>query len=321
MAITINLLPAKGGDCIHIRFVDRYGPHNIVIDSGPSQNKRRFKALLEQIRQNKEQVDLLCLSHIDDDHIKGAQMILSQEESYDHTLIREAWFNIPADANQGDTGAGSTYRNLSVDTAQSLYRILLRRQITIRTEIIAGRKFTIGEALLEILSPDQVRHDAYTAYWEAQLAKKQAGYGVDSSKTNGDSIAFVLSFEGSDYLFLGDAHAPVVSENLGDRYKTSTPVLAKLSHHGSKNNINQKLLQRMNTQCFLISSEEDADRPSRETIELLEQFEPEREKMVCCNFACSLHTEHPEKMHIHNLRDHAVTLADGTRLYSEGCDD
>jgi len=194
MAISINLLPAKGGDCIHIRFTDSQGPHNIVIDSGPSQNKRRFKALLEQIRRNKEQVDLLCLSHIDDDHIKGAQIILAQEETYDRSLIKEAWINIPADNNQSNLGTGSTYRNLSADTAQSLYNTLLRRQITVRTEILAGNQFTVGDALIEVLSPNQVRHDAYVEYWDSQLVKKQAGYGVDPSATNGDSIAFVLSF-------------------------------------------------------------------------------------------------------------------------------
>lgn len=216
MSLTINLLPAKGGDCIHIRFTDGHGPHNIVIDSGPSQNKRRFKALLAQIRKNKEQVDLLCLSHIDDDHIKSAQMILAQEESYDHTLIQEVWFNIPAKNCHpeipGHTILGSIYHNLSVSTAEALYQTLLLRQITVRTDVLAGSQFNVGEAQIEILSPDQVRHDEFVAYWDDMLAKKMAGYGGDSSKTNGDSIAFILFFQGSHYLFLGDAYASVVAE-------------------------------------------------------------------------------------------------------------
>lgn len=321
MALSINLLPAKGGDCIHLRFNDSQGPHNIIIDSGPSQNKRRFKALLEQIRQNQEQVDLLCLSHIDDDHIEGAKIVLAQEEAFDSTLIREVWFNVPVDNSGSGPVAGSTYHNLSADTAQSLYNTLMHRQITVRTELLAGMQFTVGEALIEILSPNQLRHDAFSGYWEEQLAKKQAGYGADSSVTNGDSIAFILSLEGRDYLFLGDAHAPVLSESLGDRYKTRAPAVVKLSHHGSKHNINSKLLRKMNACCFLISSEEDAPRPSQETIDLLEQYEPEKEKAVYCNFACDLQAEKPEKLLIHNLQEQAVVLADGTNLYSEGYDD
>lgn len=324
MSLTINLLPANGGDCIHIRFTDCQGPHNILIDSGPSQNKRRFKVLLEQIRQSKEQVDLLCLSHIDDDHIKGAQLVLEQEE-YDHSLIKEVWFNIPkGNSNQeiqSNTVLGNNYRNLSVDTAESLYKTLISRKIPVRTEIKAGSKFAVGEAQIEILSPDQVRHEAYTAYWEEQLGKKLAGYGTDSSKTNGDSIAFILSFKDKDYLFLGDAHASVVAKSLGNRFETRSPVIVKLAHHGSKNNISKTLLQRLNTRSFLISSEEDATRPSQEAIALLEQYKPEEEKDVYCNFACNLHTEHPEKLHIHNLRKQVVELRDGTRLYSEGFDD
>lgn len=325
MSLTINLLPAKGGDCIHIRFIDGKGSHNIVIDSGPSQNKRRFKALLEQIRKNKEQVDLLCLSHIDDDHIKSAQMILAQEESYDHTLIQEVWFNIPTKSNYqdipGHTILGSIYRNLSVGTAEALYQILLQRQITVRTEVLAGSQFNVGEAQIEILSPDQVRHDEFVAHWDNLLAKKMAGYGGDSSKTNGDSIAFLLSFNGSSYLFLGDAYASVVVESLGNRFETSSPVVVKLAHHGSSNNINEALLQRLNTRSFLISSVEESARPSQETIALLEAYKPDEEKNVYCNFTCGQHIVHSDKLHIHDLRKRAVELADGIILYSEGYDD
>ena len=324
MSITINLLPAKEGDCIHIHFEDSQGLHNIIIDSGPSLNKRRFKALLEHIRENKEQVDLLCLSHIDDDHIKGVQMVMEQEE-YDHTLVKEVWFNVVEEKSgqdiQSDVVVESNYRNLSVETAESLYKILIGRQIPVRTEIKAGEIFSIGEARIEILSPNQVKHDAYVAYWEAQLTKRQVGYGVDSSKTNGDSIAFVMTLEDRNYLFLGDAHASVLSDNLGKRFENVSPVLVKLSHHGSKNNINSKLLERLNSNCFLISSEEDAERPSQETITLLEKYKPNEEKNIYCNFDCKLYVEHPEKLHIYNLKDKTVEFADGTKLYSEGYDD
>jgi beta-lactamase superfamily II metal-dependent hydrolase len=94
----------------------------------------------------------------------------------------------------------------------------------------------------------------------------------DHSDANGASIAFVAGYEGASCLLTGDAWAPVLTEG-ADRLASETgdPRLAltalKVPHHGSKNNLDEDLLERIDTHRFLISS--DGSRfghPDREAI-------------------------------------------------------
>ena len=92
MSVEINLLPVGNGDCIHIRIEDETGPHHIIIDSGPATAARKFRNLLKQISDAGENLDLLCFTHIDDDHIGAATKVFSdQQQSSD--FIQRVWLN------------------------------------------------------------------------------------------------------------------------------------------------------------------------------------------------------------------------------------
>jgi glyoxylase-like metal-dependent hydrolase (beta-lactamase superfamily II) len=79
----IKLLQAENGDAIHLRVRDKtYKYRNILIDGGKStayiflnsQKKPEdgvLKQFIEQIRTQGEHIDLLILTHVDDDHIGG----------------------------------------------------------------------------------------------------------------------------------------------------------------------------------------------------------------------------------------------------------
>lgn len=67
----ITVIRAGRGDCIWIRWEDQC-VHNIIIDSGPAATKAIFRRLIQQeITSKGEAIDLLVLTHIDDDHIRG----------------------------------------------------------------------------------------------------------------------------------------------------------------------------------------------------------------------------------------------------------
>ena len=79
MIFTLDVRRAKKGDCLILHYGTKKDPGLILIDGGPSQvYKPHLKPRLDEIRKARGlkdnaslPVDLLMVSHIDDDHIKG----------------------------------------------------------------------------------------------------------------------------------------------------------------------------------------------------------------------------------------------------------
>ena len=93
----------------------------------------------------------------------------------------------------------------------------------------------------------------------ATLAAKKA---TDGSEANGSCIAFVVEHDGKRVLFGADAHAPVLTAGLtryAARVGEARPRidLVKLPHHGSNANLSAELLELVDCQRFLISTNGD----------------------------------------------------------------
>lgn len=88
---------------------------------------------------------------------------------------------------------------------------------------------------------------------------------IDSSKSNGSSIAFILEYKNKKILFLGDSHEDIIIEQINNHkiYKFDA---IKVSHHGSiKNNYNWINLIKSN--FYLISTNgEKHNHPDKEFI-------------------------------------------------------
>jgi hypothetical protein len=81
---------------------------------------------------------------------------------------------------------------------------------------------------------------------------------TDQSAANGSCIAFLAEFAGKSCLFLGDAHAGVITKSLKKLLAECGQVrlkvdAVKVSHHGSRNNISKALLDCLDARHFLIS--------------------------------------------------------------------
>jgi beta-lactamase superfamily II metal-dependent hydrolase len=92
---------------------------------------------------------------------------------------------------------------------------------------------------------------------EGQLVEGQLGESPDNRPANGSSIAFVFEYGGNRLLLTGDAFAPVLEE-AGRRYEEQFGKLSvdafKLPHHGSFSNLTAELLELVETDTYLISS-------------------------------------------------------------------
>jgi hypothetical protein len=79
MIFSLDVIKARKGDCLILHYGSTNDPHLVMIDGGPrSVYAPHLKPRLQQIRTARKltnnqslQVDLLMVSHVDDDHIQG----------------------------------------------------------------------------------------------------------------------------------------------------------------------------------------------------------------------------------------------------------
>jgi len=111
----------------------------------------------------------------------------------------------------------------------------------------------------------------------------QSQFLRDQAAPNGSSIAFLAEYSGKAALLLADAHPDVITDSLKrlcvERGVQRLSVDAvKVSHHGSKHNTSEALLEQVDSPWFLISTNGDQfDHPDRECIARVIRFgKPER---------------------------------------------
>jgi hypothetical protein len=107
MIFSLEVRRARKGDCLLLHFGSNDDPGLIIIDGGPkSVYKPHLKPRLEQIRtarglsnQDSLPVDLLMVSHVDDDHIQGIldltkELVEAQDERKPQLLrVLSFWHN------------------------------------------------------------------------------------------------------------------------------------------------------------------------------------------------------------------------------------
>ena len=305
----INVLPAGSGDCIHLRFgsVDEW--HNVIIDSGPTGNETNFRKLMERISKAGECVDLLCFTHVDDDHINGAKKFLGNREKYAETnpstLIKEIWMNIPPEeAEKIKKKEPSGEKQTTVDSAEDLYGYIQWHEIPCQTRVFKGimPALPIGNAIIEVVGPTEERLKELEKEWQKtkRSGEKQTAPD-DDSETNGASIILLVTFDGKKMLFCGDAFREdlkKVAEELQKRQETEDKLkietkddradelmdastanekkellfLVKLPHHGSPRNIDEEMLKKLCCSRFIISTKNNSKRPGTETLKLLSDY-------------------------------------------------
>lgn len=100
----------------------------------------------------------------------------------------------------------------------------------------------------------------------------------DSSRANGSSIAFLVedAASGTAVLFGADAHADVLSTSVRQLLRNEPENRLrldafKLPHHGSKNNLDTKLLELLECERFLFSTDgsHGYDHPDDDTVEMI----------------------------------------------------
>ena len=296
MTTTINILPAFNGDCI---LIDTYDSENnqytILIDGG---TRKTFDELKKKLKDYKK-IDLVILTHIDGDHINGLLRFFksgfAKKIVFDKIIINAA--NLIPFSVEEEMGYAAAYR-FEEEIVKNYKSIKIINDITNQNNKALGLPIGID---ITFLSPNQVDLDTLKANWEPICLKEENGdcemsstikYCDDYDKPlhilsaqndiiqskadiiNASSLAFILKTNNFNGLFLGDAHHKVVSESICEytqKLGLSLPLkfdLIKLSHHGSIKNTSNQLLNLIQSENFVISTNggTTGKHPSRTTI-------------------------------------------------------
>ncbi|WP_419880518.1 MBL fold metallo-hydrolase [Peribacillus sp. B-H-3] len=110
---------------------------------------------------------------------------------------------------------------------------------------------------------------------------------IDNSVVNGSSISFIIEYKNKRLLFLADAHPDIIDDNIA-RLEGKHFDLVKLSHHGSKRNITRALIESLNSELFLISTNGDKHgHPDFDSLARIIYYQRHRPKAFVFNYQTS----------------------------------
>lgn len=299
--IEVKSMKAQNGDSFLLSFIDNEGmPRNVLIDGGREgayydsriNEFGDLKKEINLIKRKKENIDLLILTHIDNDHICGLLKWFEMDNDASD-YIKNIWFNSgkliaeylnEPENNDLTVGLKIFHNNeTGVNEAIDFEEYIEKKEIWERKIVMKSKKLDEFGVKICVLSPDKVQltkllkeykektgEDIYTAGkendWKTPLSdfiieEGKPGYRFiqDTSVKNGSSISFIITISNQCFMFLGDSHPKGIVNSLKElgfsKEKKIDVNLLKISHHGSKSNTNLELLEMVNTNDYYISTD------------------------------------------------------------------
>src|SRR5512147_1302070 len=98
--LTLRVVQARYGDCLILENGSGKRRKNILIDGGPNQVYQPYlRKELQRIKEEGGQIDLLVLTHIDNDHVLGLLELMTELKNQrvngeeEVIRIRQIWHN------------------------------------------------------------------------------------------------------------------------------------------------------------------------------------------------------------------------------------
>lgn len=291
MPVSVRVLKAFHGDCIFITVESGTVTERILLDGGPQATfgaspQGELRALLNELEAQGKEIDLVILTHVDDDHIGGLIKAfevkdgltkLARKVIFNSGRLIHEYFKAPIDASKEIQGNFTQSKNTSVTQGNTLERLLKDLGIWHEIVIKQGDKKSLESCELIFLTPNDDELKKMLKKWEKEQPSpftsasktdwkksykellEQDIFEEDNSTPNGSSISFILKVGEYNFLFLGDAHPTSVIQGLAMQgYDSNLPIKAemvKLSHHGSKGNTSAELLNTIDCSSYIVSTD------------------------------------------------------------------
>jgi beta-lactamase superfamily II metal-dependent hydrolase len=292
--LRLHSLQAGHGDCLVIEYGDDPKQQRVVIIDGgvAGETTPTLKALLKGWPG--AHVELLVVTHIDDDHIVGAVRLL--KDKHLRGRIKDIWFNGSVEKQAADLQGLGFKKGNELEAMLGDKKLKLPWNASFGGADVVVNASKVNEpvplpldASITLLSPTADSLRALRKAWaEDGLPPEEIGAAApesptpaglerlgngtlppvnidailkttcpeDTSIANGSSIAFLFSFGGATLLLAADAHARVLLETAArlDDELPRSVDVMKLPHHGSAANVTDDLLKAFPTKTYVIST-------------------------------------------------------------------
>ncbi len=293
--LSIEMLPAKDGDCLWIEYGRGDTIDRIVIDGGPLAASDALRNRIEALPLRERRLELLIVTHIDSDHIAGIVKLFQSPP--EKLLIKQVWFNAYRHLAGGYLGAKeaeflTVYLQKIEDTRPGFWNGAFGgRAVVVPDEGPLPQKRLDGGLKLTLLGPDARALRALKRDWDKVIreymtpgAVKEAeellgkdkryrpGYlgamdvhslaqepfEEDTSSANGSSIVVMAEFDQKKLLLAADTQPSKIVAAL-NRFQSNGSRcrvdVFKVPHHGSHHNNSNELYRYIDCPTFLISTD------------------------------------------------------------------
>lgn len=304
MQYEIDYIPVgegeKSGDAICLRYGNLTGPRSeqtvIVIDGG---DKKAGETMVAHIKEyyKTDNVDYVVSTHPDGDHASGLCVIL-EELKVGALLMHRPWEHA-ADIKDSFSDGRWTARGLGEKIEKSLKHACELETIATRKGITIVEPFQgVGtqDGLIRFLGPSKEFYQDMLAHFRSTPTPKvengllgalfqkaedvvrliEDNLGIDilnddedtTSAENNTSAILLLTLGEHRLLFTGDAGKTALLGAIAHADSLSIPLTGlqflDVPHHGSRRNLNTKILKRMNgSTAFISASGENKKHPSK----------------------------------------------------------
>ncbi len=286
----IEMLPARQGDCLWIEYGSPQDPHVVLIDGGMKETAAKVRDKIGSLKERtgRARIELLVVTHIDNDHIGGINALL--EDSTLKIEFGDVWFN-------GRPQLEDQFADiLGVADGDKLSSLLKRGKLPWNKSFGGGlvqiadgaqpKEVQLAGGLsLSVIGPPPKRLQKLARDWlkvkDGDEGKQEDDHNgdilgrsdqwparlsgdakEDTAAANGSSIVIVASYQGKRALLCGDAFPSDVASGL-EAYRAAngggtSPIYfaaVKLSHHGSARNMSREMFELLDSDRYLISTD------------------------------------------------------------------
>ncbi len=307
MILTLEALRARHGDSLLLHYGDPADPRLIVIDGGPS---GVFKdALLPRLEELRDQrggllpIEILMISHIDNDHVRGILDFgrgLDEEDPPQAGFdVKTLWLNSFEDA----VGDGASISAAAAATEEGELQAMiasvgegrglrdLARKLGWPSNVgfddlivapdDAGVEIDLDPLRLTIVGPRAAELAALREEWAKEVEKlaknekpmAEVAEYLDKSVFNLSSIVCLVELDGKRMLLTGDARGDKILlglEAAGLMEQGTIEVdLLKVPHHGSSRNLEVEFFEKVRAREMVISADGEHHNPDLETLKMI----------------------------------------------------
>lgn len=288
------MLAVGDADCILVTRWEEGTATRILVDGGKRAHASQIRSFLRQ--RDITVIDHVVNTHLDADHAGGLIELVND----DSIEWRHAWVHIPGrhlpektiveHLNRSNRQDAAMAITASLNHSKSLLQALIQRKIPVE-EPFAGRRigfmFVCGPSkeYYEVLLQDFKNIDQhidqlaeqYTDELINKLACKREGRQddqlLDAPKTsveNNSSVILATVYSDRKYLLTADAGAEALSL-AADGYRLEGLHWMQIPHHGSRNNMTEKLVNYFRPALAYVSAAGNEHHPGLAVVKALKK--------------------------------------------------